>query len=273
VLREPSNGPHYFVSGDFYKTLLMIRAGEYGGHRGPTPPAIRDDRSVRSRALQEVRPLLTKSGPLPKSLTHQSLTHRIDDLEQGGYPPRSVVLDGHTETLLQRLGFKANAKQLDWLLTTDDDRPRRAADALEDLMKGQTELGRRMKQLEHGLRQELESETRHLLEAAAGDDRAAEEVVQEAADKIYQALPLLMLMPGGAFERALRQCLDQLDAAGASDNGHRDIDHLMQRQMRALEGFLKQQDRETYQSWAAVGEYLAHYDEQLPTIREVGKNA
>jgi hypothetical protein len=83
---------------------------------------------------------------------------------------------------------------------------------------------------------------------------------------------MLMLIPGGNFERVLRQCLDELDDAGASDNGHRDIDHLMQRQMRALESFLRQQDRETYQSWAAVGEYLASYDEHRPTLTVVGNS-
>ena len=82
-----------------------------------------------------------------------------------------------------------------------------------------------------------------------------------------------MLIPGGKFEMALRYCLDQLDAAGASDTGHRDVDHRMQRQMRALENGLRQQDRETYQSWSAVAEALTNYDEQGPTLTVVGKNA
>ncbi len=271
VQRDQRNDARYFVSSDFYRTLLLMRAGEYGGHRGPQPPAIRDDRSVRSRALQEVRPQLT-SDDLPKSLTHQSLAHRISDLAQSKYPPRGVVLGEHMNTLLDRLDFEINAKQVFWLLTEHDDRPRNAGAALEGLMKGQTVLGRRMKQLEHDLRQELDSETKRLLEEAAGDDRSAEEVVQEAADKIYEALPMLMLLPDGALERTLREFLNELDAAGAPDNGHREADHLMQRQMRALEGNLKQQDRDTYRSWAAVGDLLNGYDEQRPTIREVGGN-
>jgi hypothetical protein len=271
VQRDQRNDARYFVSSDFYRTLLLMRAGEYGGHRGPQPPAIRDDRFVRSRALQEVRPQLT-SDDLPKSLTHQSLAHRISDLAQSKYPPRGVVLGEHMNTLLDRLDFEINAKQVFWLLTEHDDRPRNAGAALEGLMKGQTVLGRRMKQLEHDLRQELNSETKRLLEEAAGDDRSAEEVVQEAADKIYEALPMLMLLPDGALERTLREFLNELDAAGAPDNGHREADHLMQRQMRALEGNLKQQDRDTYRSWAAVGDLLNGYDEQRPTIREVGGN-
>lgn len=269
VQRDKDDDGKYAVSSDFYKTLLLIRAGEYGGHRGPPPAAIQDGRrAFAGGALHEARPQLTNDDPLPKSLTH-----RISDQARSPYPPRSVVLRGHIDTLLARLDFDANADQVFWLLTEDDDRPRQAGGALEELMKGQTILGRRMRELERASRLQLESETARLARTSAGAGGMADGVVQEAADKIYQALPMLLLMPGGIFEKVLRQFLDELDDAGASDNGHRDIDHLMQRQMRALESFLKQQDRDTYQSWAAVGEYLASYDEQRPPLTVVGGSA
>jgi len=269
VRRDDRDDGRYYVSSDFYKTLLLIRAGEYAGHRGPPPATIQDGRrAYAGGALREARAQITSDAQPPKSLAH-----RITDLAQSPYPPRSVILRGHIDTLLERLNFDASAEQVFWLLTEDDDRPRNAGSALEDLMKGQTVLGSRMKGLERASRLQLESETARLLREAGGADGAADEIVLEAADRIYQALPMLLLMPNGIFDRVLRQCLEELDEAGASDNGHREIDHLMQRQMRALEGFLKQQDRETYQSWAAVGDYLASYDEQRPPLTVVGGNA
>ena len=72
---------------------------------------------------------------------------------------------------------------------------------------------------------------------------------------------MLLLLPGGLFEAALRHCLEQLDAAGAPDTGHRDSDHQMQRQMRLLAKEFAQQERETYESWATVENLLATYDE------------
>ena len=269
VLRDQRDEARYFVSSDFYKTLLLIRAGEYGGHRGPPPAAIHDGRrAFAGGALHEARPQLTNDDPLPKSLTH-----RISDQARSSYPPRGVVLSGHVDTLLARLDFDANSEQVSWLLTEDDDRPRQAGDALEELMKGQTILGRRMREIERASRLQLESEAARLSREHGATSGTTDEIVREAADRVYQALPMLLLMPDGLFERVLHQCLEELDAAGASDNGHREIDHLMQRQMRALESFLRQQDRETYQSWAAVGEYLAGYDEQRPTLTVVGKGA
>ncbi|HWV82821.1 MAG TPA: hypothetical protein VNZ50_15425 [Hyphomicrobiaceae bacterium] len=269
VRRNKADNGKYAVSSDFYKTLLLIRAGEYGGHRGPPPAAIHDGRrAFAGGALHEARPQLANDDRLPKSLTH-----RISDQARSSYPPRSVVVREHIDTLLARLNLDASADDVFWLLTEDDNRPRNAGDALEELMKGRTILGSRMRELERASRVQLESETARLAREAAGARSVTDGLVQEAADKIYQALPMLLLMPGGLSERVLRQCLDALDDAGASDNGHRDIDHLMQRQMRALESFLKQQDRDTYQSWAAVGEYLASYDEQRPTLTVVGTGA
>jgi len=268
VQRDKDEDGKYAVSSDFYKTLLLIRAGEYGGHRGPSPANIQDGRrAFAGGVLHEARPQLANDDTRPKSLTH-----RISDRAERTYPPRSVMLRGYIDTLLARLNIDASGGQVSWLLTEDDDRPRTAGDALDELMKGQTILGRRVRELERANRMQLESERARLTRELDEADEMGGELVKEAADRINRALSMLMLIPGGNFERVLRQCLDELDDAGASDNGHRDIDHLMQRQMRALESFLRQQDRETYQSWAAVGEYLVNYDEQRPTLTVVGNS-
>jgi hypothetical protein len=246
-----------------------MRAGAIGPYRGgPPAAAIRDDRSARGGgALRDTPAQITDGSSLPRTLRN-----RIDDPGQGSHLPRSVVVCGHIDTLLERLHLDTSAEQVLWLLTESDDRPERAGAALEELMKGQTILGGRMKELERASRFQLESETARLIRELDGADHTAERIIQEAADKVYQALPMILLLPNGVLEKNLRQCLEELDAAGASDNGHREIDHLMQRQMRALESGLKQQDRETYHSWAAVGEYLASYDEQRPTLTVVGSS-
>jgi hypothetical protein len=67
----------------------------------------------------------------------------------------------------------------------------------------------------------------------------------------------------------LRHCLDQLDAAAAPDSGHRDIDFRMQRQMRMLAKDLEHQERDTYESWAAVENLILSYDELGPAMAVV----
>jgi hypothetical protein len=266
VLRDQRTDGRYFVSSDFYKTLLLIRAGEYGGHRGPPPPAIEDTRQGRGGgALRDAPRQLANDGPLPKTLTH-----RISDMSSGAPVAKKVELRECINLLTERLGIDANADRIEWLLDDDEERPWKAGMALEEMMKGRTVLGGRIRELERVRRQQLDTETSRMARELTSGDAAARRTIDEAANAIYRTLPVLLLLPEGAFEQTLRQCLEELDAAGAADNGHRESDHRIQIQMRALENGLRLQDRESYQSWSVVTEALANYDEQRPTLTVVG---
>ena len=87
--------------------------------------------------------------------------------------------------------------------------------------------------------------------------------ISEAAD-LCMARYRCCCCCGCQFEALLRHCLDQLDAAAAPDSGHRDIDFGLQRQMRMLAKDLEQQDRETFESWAAVEKRLCPMTSRAP---------
>jgi hypothetical protein len=283
VLRDQRVDGRYFVSSDLYKTLLLIRAGAVGARREP-PPALGTGRSYTGGALQDAPPQLT-SGSSARSLTHRlqqaseaSANDPGDDIvarlapaprtRPAAPPPAQVdlTLDGCIDEIVRRLGIDAGAEDIEWLLDDNDDRPAKAGEALEKLIQSRTTLGAHIKDLERARRAQINSEVARLDREAAGADATRRRFVTEAGDAVFSVLPMLLLLPGGQFEGALRHCLEQLDAAGAPDSGHREVDHRMQRQMRLLASELGQQGRDTYESWAAVEGLLANYDERGPTL-------
>ena len=139
-------------------------------------------------------------------------------------------------------------------------------------MKGRTVLGSRVRDLERSRSQQLDVETVRLGKELAGGDAIRQRTVDEAATAVYRILPVLLLLPESGFEQTLRQCLEELDAAGAADNGHRDSDYRMQTKLRELEAGLREQDRLSYSSWSFVGDLLANYEEPRPTLTVVGSN-
>jgi hypothetical protein len=265
VLRDQRDDGRYFVSSDFYRTLLLMRAGEYGsGHRSPPPAAIQDARLGRvGGALHEVRPQLTSDEPLPRGLTH-----RISDLSAASSRAavRDLALHECIDTLVERLGIDADFDLIEGLLADDEERPLKAGDALEKLMMTRTRLGEQLKKLERSRKEQLDRETQRLERELGLGDAARLQTIGDAANAVHRTLPILMLLPGGLFETTLRQCLDELDAAGAADNGHRDIDHRLQGQMRLLAMEIDRQKRDDYASWAIVEGLIANYDEQGPTL-------
>src|SRR5690606_26576280 len=81
VLRDQRVDGRYFVSSEFYKTLLQIRAGILGGHNGG-PPALPGPRDTsRVTALREIpsqQMLLTSDNtPSTQASASPSLTERL----------------------------------------------------------------------------------------------------------------------------------------------------------------------------------------------------
>ena len=269
VLRDQRDEGRYFVSSDFYRTLLLMRAGEYGGHRGPSPAAIQDARRSHGGTLREERLQLSSDDALPRGLTQ-----RIGDLSERPAQPavRELALHECIDALIGRLGINANFDRLEWLLADDEERPLKAGDALEKLMVTRTRLGEQLRKLERARKEQLDRETERLEREAGHHDAVRLRMIGEAANAVHRTLPILMLLPDGLFETTLRQCLEELDAAGAPDNGHRDVDHRMQGQMRLLSMEIARQKRDDYASWETVEGLLANYDEQGPTLTVVGRN-
>jgi hypothetical protein len=273
VLRDQRVEGRYFVSNDFYKTILLMRAGAIGAYRGG-PPALPETRSHSGGAIREhqPRPMLTSGGtPSTRSTSSSSLTERLGHVADQQPARASRPLDDPAvraciDLIVERLGIQAGAEVIDWFRDDDEVRPQRAGEALDKLMQSRTTLGALVKDLERARRAQIDSEAARLGHGADATQRRA---VSEAADLVYGALPMLLLLPGGQFESMLRHCLEQLDAAAAPDSGHRDIDFRMQRQMRMLAKDLERQERDTYESWAAVENLLLAYDELGPAMTVV----
>ncbi len=270
VLRDQRNDARYYVSSDFYRTLLLLRAGEYGG-RGPSPAAIQDQRRMQAGgALREEQLQLPSNDPLPRGLTQ-----RISSLSHSPVQPAmmDLALADCIDALVERMGIDADFEMIRWLLDDTEERPKGAGDALEKLMATRTVLGEQIRILEKSQKDQLDRETERLERELGHGDGKRVQTIGDAANAVHRTLPILMLLPGGAFETMLRQCLEELDAAGAADNGHRDVDHRLQKHLRRLASDLGQQGRATHASWAAVGDLLANYDEQRPTLSVVGGGA
>ncbi len=282
VLRDQRTDGRYYVSNDFYKTLLMMRAGAVGPPRGGGP-ALPGPRPNGPRRLQEEPPRMITSGRSPRSSGSSSLTQRLesystrpslrheakDAAARSGAAEASANLDQvdprpYIDGIIQRLGIDANAETIEWLRADVEERPKRAGAALDKLMETKSTLGGQVRELERAGRAQVDGEVKRL---ENGADATHVRAINAAAIEVYEALAMLALLPGGRFEEVLRFCLDKLDDAGAPDSGHRDVDYRMQRQMRMLANELGQLDRETYESWAKVENLLLNYDEQgLPLM-------
>jgi hypothetical protein len=273
VLRDQRVEGRYFVSNDFYKTLLLMRAGAIGAYRGG-PPALPETRHHSGGALGEhpSRPMLPSGGtPSTRSSPSSSLSERLEHAAdpqpaRAPQPLDDPAVRACIDLIVERLGIQAGAGVIVWFRDDEEARPQRAGEALDKLTQTRTTLGGQVKELERSRRTQIDTEAARL---AHGADATRRREVDEAADLVYGALPMLLLLPGGQFELTLRHCLDQLDAAAAPDSGHRDIDFRMQRQMRMLAKDLERQERDTYESWAVVENLLLTYDEQGPAMTVV----
>ena len=286
VLRDQRVDGRYFVSGEFYKTLLLMRAGAIGTHHGgpPARPALPPAGDRAGGALREDRLRLThghgtgtksewSARPGEDSLRSYSLVHRLGDHSQGARAAKAVSLRECVDALLAGLGFAANGSNVDWLRADEEERPVKAGDALEKLMQTRTRLGDELRKVERAEKEHLDRETERLERELAQGDTATVRTIRDAANGVHSLLPVLMLLPGGRLEAVLGACLEGLEAAAATDTGHRESDHRLQGQMRALQAGLRDEDRSTYESWAAAGDHLVNYEEPRPTLTVVGKNA
>jgi hypothetical protein len=290
VQRDQRVEGRYFVSNDFYKTLLLMRAGAIGAYVGG-PPALPESRHRPGGTLREhqSRPMLTHDGSRPnRTSSSSSLAHRLEHLAEPSLSPHDTRtsrsgpmreppafaprpkddehVGAYVDQIVERLGIQAGAEAIARFRDEGGARPQRAGEALEKLMQTRTTLGVHAKDLERARRAQIDSEVSRL---ASGADATQRRAIDEAADRVYRALPILLLLPGGQFEAMLRHCLDELDAAAAPDSGHRDIDFRMQRQMRILAKDLEHQERDTDESWAAVENLLLSYDELGPAMTVV----
>jgi hypothetical protein len=263
----------------------MIRAGAIAAYRGgpPARPALPHDGSRSAGALREERLQLThghgngtrseRSLRPDAAVRSQSLVHRLGDQAQGARAAKAVSHGACVDALLAGLGFAIDTRYLDSLRDDDEDRPVKAGEALDRLMVNRTRLGEEMRKLERALRERLDRETKRLEHELAGGDAVAAQTIRDAANEVHTILPVLMLLPGGQLEVALDTCLKALEAAAGTDTGLRESDHRLQAQMRELQAGLAEEKRDTYESWAAVGDHLASYDEPRPTLTVVGRNS
>ena len=98
VLRDQRVDGRYFVSNDFYKTLLLMRAGAIGAQRGG-PPAMPPPRRTKGGALREHEAprMLTSSGTPPtRTTSSSSLTDRLEQIAESAARARDLPAAGRS---------------------------------------------------------------------------------------------------------------------------------------------------------------------------------
>lgn len=257
VQRAGSDTRHYYIHGDFYKTLARIRgrllasaahAPRFGG------------------MVQEHRPRI-EAGRRQPALAHLPAEDRT--LAPAAKSSATVDLDAFvTAKLLKSIGI--DRRQYDLLLEPDIHDPAiNAGKALDQLRD--TLLGYELRQLEKRLQAALDA-TVHTLEPNLQDD-VQHQALTQANQRIHTLLPALMLTDNGPFEGLLREMIAKLQDAAAPDAGHRTEDHEMLLGLRALEEKLAALDRETPTSWFHVGNALLGYEEssvEMPRVASRG---
>lgn len=257
VQRAGSDTRHYYIHGDFYKTLARIRgrlmasashAARFGG------------------VVQEHRPRIEASRQQP-ALTHSPAEVRTQ--APAAKASATVDLDAFvTAKLLQSIGI--DRREYDLLLEPDIHDPAiNAGKALDQLRD--TLLGHELRQLEKRLQAALDAAV-HAMESNLQDDVQRKALV-DAHQRIHGMLPALMLTDNGPFEGLLREMIAKLQDAAAPDAGHRTEDHEMLVGLRALEEKLTALDRQTPSSWFHVGNALLGYEEasvEMPRVASRG---
>ena len=237
--RAGEDANHYFIHGDFYKTLARIRG----------------------RLLISAAPAYQVGGTLDErrqsigvASAHPAISYAPERAGNGYADP--IDFDGLvTARLLKSIGVEQ--ADYDLLLEPDIHDPAiNAGKALDQLRD--TRLGRELRQLERRLHVALEAEHK-AIEASLQDD-VQRHVLVNVNPRIYSLLPALMLSRRGPFDRLLRDMIAKLEEA-ASDTGHRSEDHELLRGLRALKEKLSRLDRQSATSWFNIGNALLGYDE------------
>jgi hypothetical protein len=258
VQRAGSDARHYYIHGDFYKTLARIRgrlmasashSARFGG------------------VVQEHRPRLEGAAPRQPALTHIPAETRSQ--APAAKASVSVDLDAFVAgKLLQSIGI--DRRQYDLLLEPDIHDPAiNAGKALDQLRE--TVLGHELRQLEKRLQAALDAAVQ-TMEPNLQDD-VQHKSLAEANQRIHAMLPALMLTDNGPFEGLLREMIGKLQEAAAPDAGHRTEDHEMLMGLRSLEEKLGALDRQTPSSWFHVGNALLGYEEssvEMPRVASRG---
>jgi hypothetical protein len=262
VQRAGQDANHYFVHGDFYRTLARIR-GRLLMSAAPAAPAV-----THGGAAWEQRERIEHGG------SHQpALTYRVPSGSREPEPTTernpTVDLEAFVAAkLLQSVGISRD----DYDLVTDTtihDHAVNAGKALDQLRD--TKLGHEIRQLEKRLQSTLDA-TYRMLEPNL-QDSVQRQILVQAHQRVYQLLPALILVKGGPFEALLQDIISQLQDAAAPDQGHRQQDHEMLKSLLALKEKLAAQDRETPASWFHVGNALLGYEEstvEMPRVATGG---
>jgi hypothetical protein len=245
VQRAGDDTKHYFIHGDFYRTLARIRgrllmsAASLPAHGG----ALRSD-----------------AGMLPRASERRALTHRPAEYAAETDSRRDADLGTLVmERLLHSIGIEPRAYEL-VLEGSIHDKAINAGKALDQLKDTHTRLGDQVRQLDRRLQAALDAEHKAIEDEVNPDD-VQRQLLADIVQRIYSLLPALMLTPDGPFERKLGEMIGKLEEAAASDTGHRPEDHALAKSLRALAERLRGLSRRTGSSWMEVGNALFGYEE------------
>jgi hypothetical protein len=282
VQRVGDNPHHYYIHGDFYKTLVRIRArllstagsraiaGPEGRHPAPplpprslTPetPAIAKDPDTKALAAPDRR-----SAGEPQQAAGRPASRprepRRDELDAGAGDPAVAASLGEEE--IERWRYRCWSDLVSPLKIDPSRASERlnrpgvaglAAEAWAEL----TKLGEASETLFEHLREHKSTQEREIA-AAYSDLRGVADGRDDLIDlldgidgDVQRNLPALMLFPENGL---LADIIGRLEAAAAPDNGLRAVEQKLLGRLRTIRDYLEQSDLGEQHTWKWVNVQL-----------------
>jgi hypothetical protein len=285
---------HYFVKGDFYKTLVRIRArlmsstaagrpaiagpaggSAYGGSLNVATPEVAHD--VRRQIESPKKP------PRNDNAAREPLR---EPAYAPAVAPGSIPAAGAAAPIDLQLLYNRFASQLLTAARLDpmsfelvahrdlNEAAINAGKAVDSLKEAAPSLGREVARHERMIETSVQR-AYEALAIEAGSDEDALNALEDAYADVRSSIAALMLAPRGPFESIVDRMIRELEQAAAPDDGHRDIDHHLLIRLRSLRASLQGLDRRSAQSWETAGNIVFRYDEQptdiaMPRVASTG---
>ncbi|MGE0766784.1 MAG: hypothetical protein AB7L90_09995 [Hyphomicrobiaceae bacterium] len=231
VRRENENG-RYFVSTDFYKTLLLMRAGAVTAFRSDVVrarfghPTLRDDGSLphdQPLALMsndapriEARTARGPSGAEPRHQQPIPLQTNAANSDEPRPPPRKPGASRLAGDIRKKVISGALQR---WGTWGDDEieaiwqtRPEPVAAALRSLVERRGPVGAGIQQLAGEIEQNIDDTYLQLQRSGVGDVQ----VLESEVDNVRRMLPVLIMTADGPYHQMIDEMIRELKDRGAT---------------------------------------------------------
>lgn len=266
---QRASDTHYYIHGDYYKTLVRIRA-RLMSSAAMLPPGRANPAMIDGGRLNPAMERVARDEP--RQIT--SVRRQPEEAPARGdlrqeQPVRSGVPFSKDEaqelynTFVTRMLTDAELEPMQLRLISERalwDPAMAAAKALDSLQDSGSRLGAEVLRREQQILRTIERS----FDAARSEFAREPDVVDvlgQAHRDVIGAVPALMLCQGGPFEQIVNRMIEEIERAAGPDDGLRREDEELVRRLRGLRAALKSLDRRTAESWRDLSSAVSDYDE------------